>query len=225
MTSRAAIAPVNSILPSHDHNLSSPIQSAAGMEGTESLRYLWVPYAEHNQVGPPFLSYPPHRCRQRPHGRTRRPCLKPSPAGSTFDPGLGMPWARRFSAAAAEPAERDPRERMEFDVCIVGAGPAGLSAAIRIKQVCSQGSASAASVADTWWDGFLIPPPSCAGGEEEGEGHQCLRHREGRRSGYVSSASPSPPGFIPAVLEGVEPSAALPLCRPCRRPHPLWERL
>ncbi|WP_365888363.1 FAD-binding protein, partial [Ensifer sp. SSB1] len=27
------------------------------------------------------------------------------------------------------------RERMEFDVAIVGAGPAGLAAAIRLKQV------------------------------------------------------------------------------------------
>ena len=32
-------------------------------------------------------------------------------------------------------ARTAPRESMEFDVVIVGAGPAGLSAAIRIKQI------------------------------------------------------------------------------------------
>mmetsp|Transcript_1818 Transcript_1818/g.3182 ORF Transcript_1818/g.3182 Transcript_1818/m.3182 type:complete len:601 (-) Transcript_1818:92-1894(-) len=38
--------------------------------------------------------------------------------------------------AASEEAE--PREVMEFDVCIVGAGPAGLAAAIRLKQLAKE---------------------------------------------------------------------------------------
>lgn len=38
-----------------------------------------------------------------------------------------------MSASAVE--QEEPREVMEYDVCIVGAGPAGLAAAIRIKQV------------------------------------------------------------------------------------------
>eukprot|EP00300_Choanocystis_sp_HF-7_P009809 c16647_g1_i3.p1 GENE.c16647_g1_i3~~c16647_g1_i3.p1 ORF type:complete len:143 (+),score=23.23 c16647_g1_i3:27-431(+) len=47
---------------------------------------------------------------------------------------LVLPGLRRFTT------ELEPREAMDYDVVIVGAGPAGLSSAIRLKQLAQERS-------------------------------------------------------------------------------------
>lgn len=54
---------------------------------------------------------------------------------SHFKPSLRM---RTYASMSLEEAKALPREADETDVLIVGAGPAGLSAAIRIKQLANE---------------------------------------------------------------------------------------
>eukprot|EP00884_Botryococcus_braunii_P022025 jgi/Botrbrau1/8506/Bobra.0029s0012.1 len=64
-----------------------------------------------------------------------RPLLSTLDSLSNGDP-IKLLQSRVFSGSTGDHLE--PRESLEYDVCIVGAGPAGLSAAIRLKQKCQE---------------------------------------------------------------------------------------
>lgn len=94
-------------------------------------------------------------------------------------------WATTDAAEATDvpDATEDERESMHFDVCVVGAGPAGLSAAIRFKQVAGTGVLTSIVT----WKCLALPAGQqvlslcLAAVPGAGEGLHSVRDREGSR--------------------------------------------
>jgi FAD binding domain len=59
-------------------------------------------------------------------------------AGSVVGTVSGDVWSTPTKRLFSTEQQQQPRESMSFDVLIVGGGPAGLAAAIRIKQLCME---------------------------------------------------------------------------------------
>ena len=100
----------------------------------------------------------------------RSPCF--APALHRGGPPLERQLARLLHASAPTlQGGPPPREAMEFDACIVGAGPAGLAAAIRLKQVCGARRAARRRAA---WGAVLMraPGPERAPGDTDVQGRR-----------------------------------------------------
>jgi hypothetical protein len=144
--------PANRLL---EEGASSFEHGTAGTEvtrGANSTTNLFLGFTKSSSAASSSAPLPIHTIAQHAYAESARACLavhvsnlqrgsssaQQSPSfASRFQHGgsLSQGGFRGFSAFA-ENAE--PREAMDFDVVIVGAGPAGLSAAIRLKQKCAE---------------------------------------------------------------------------------------
>jgi hypothetical protein len=104
--------------------------------------------------------------------QTRAACYTWMPSMASLFSTAAADAAGEFSTAAADAAG----EQMQYDVCIVGAGPAGLSAAIKFKQARHAIQRQCGWPHSRW-------PHAFADVQREGQRAVGVRDRQGLRSG------------------------------------------